>query len=96
MKLYRTQTKRLPWITADLIREDSRDQAAAWTGWVLGPGQSAVIADVSGDWTSPIDTRMSELGGVVHRRDKSAVEDDGWYRYPYNYYLYPYEYVPGP
>src|SRR5712675_1923835 len=45
-------------VTADLVRADTRDQAAGETGFVLGAGQSAVIADVSEDWTSPIDTRM--------------------------------------
>jgi uncharacterized membrane protein len=82
--------------TADLVRADTRDQAAAETGLVLDVGQSAVIADVSEDWTQPIDTRMSKLGGTVFRRAKSAVEDDKWYdyAYPYDYYLYPYEYIP--
>ena len=83
-------------VTADVVRADTREQAAAETGFVLGVGQSAVIADVSEDWTTPIDTRMSKLGGVVYRRAKSAVEDDKWYDYdyPYDYYLYPYEYIP--
>ncbi len=80
----------------DLSRADTRDEAAGETRLVLGAGQSAVIADVSEDWTSPIDTRMHELGGVVHRRPHSEVEDDVWFRgtYPYDYYLYPYEYIP--
>ena len=84
--------------TTDLVRADNRQQAADETRFILGYGQSAVIADVSEDWTSPIDTRMRELGGTVHRRAKSTVEDDGWlndpYFYPYDYYLYPYEYIP--
>ncbi|HWN98409.1 MAG TPA: hypothetical protein VNS63_03980 [Blastocatellia bacterium] len=42
-------------VAADLGRADTRDQAAGETGFVLGAGQSAVIADVSEDWTSPID-----------------------------------------
>src|SRR6478609_10705545 len=33
-------------VTADLARADTRDQAASETGFVLGAGQSAVIADV--------------------------------------------------
>jgi len=85
-------------LIADAGRADTRDEAAAETGFVLGYGQSAVIADVSEDWTSPIDTRMGDLGGVVYRRAKSAVEDNVWYDdpglYPYDYYLYPYEYIP--
>ena len=76
----------------DLSREDTRDEVARETRLVVGKGESAVIADVSEDWTSPIDTRMRELGGVVHRRPRSDVENDIWY--PSDDYLYPYEYIP--
>ena len=77
-------------VTADLARADTRDQAADETRFVLGAGQSAVIADVSEDWTSPIDTRMRSLGGIVYRRARSDMEDDVWF----DDYLYPYEYIP--
>ena len=76
----------------DLDRVDTRKQALDETRFVLGIGQSAVIADVSEDWTSPIDTRMSSLGGKVYRRAKSDLENDAWW--DYRAYLYPYEYVP--
>jgi len=90
---------------ADLNRADTRDESRYETAWVLGAGQSAVIADVSEDSTFPIDERMRRLGGTVHRREWSAVRDDKWfddrslypydgYLSPYDYYLYPYEYVP--
>jgi hypothetical protein len=36
-------------VIADAVRADSCDQAAKETGFVLGIGQSAVIADVSED-----------------------------------------------
>ena len=86
--------------TTDLVRADTRDQAATVTRLLLRAGQSAVVADVNEDWTSAIDTRMRELGGTVHRRSWSDVRDDAWwsddgYLYPYGYYLYPYEYIPG-
>jgi uncharacterized membrane protein len=83
-------------VIADVFRADTRDQATAETGLVLGVGQSAVIADVSEDWTSPIDTRMRDLGGIVYRRAWSTVRDDPWFNdyYPPSYYLYPYEYIP--
>jgi uncharacterized membrane protein len=77
-------------VTTDLARADTRDQAADETRFVLGAGQSAVIADVSEDWTSPIDTRMRSLGGIVYRRARSDMEDDVWF----DDYLYPYEYIP--
>lgn len=79
----------------DLSRADTREQAMDETRFVLGIGQSAVIADVSEDWTAPIDTRMKELGGKVFRRSKDALEDDAWYdAYLPDIYLYPYEYIP--
>jgi hypothetical protein len=72
--------------------------ALADTGLSLGYGQSAIIADANEDWTSPIDTRMTDLGGTVYRRAWSDVQSDVWfgedYLYPYDYYLYPYEYIP--
>jgi uncharacterized membrane protein len=83
-------------VAADLDRADTRDQAAGETGFVLDAGQSAVIANVSEDSTSPIDTRMRNLGGTVYRRAKSDLEDDVWFDDYYipGSYLYPYEYIP--
>jgi uncharacterized membrane protein len=82
-------------VAVDLDRADTREQAAGETRLVLGLGQSAVIADVSEDWTSPIDTRMRKLGGVVYRRSRSALQDDAWYdEFIPDSYLYPYEYIP--
>jgi len=84
-------------LVADAGRADTHYEAARETGFVLGDGQSAVIADVSEDWTAPIDDKMRSLGGTVYRRAKSVVEDDVWYDdgyYPYDSYLYPYEYIP--
>ena len=76
----------------DLGRADTRNNALDDTRFVLGIGQSAVIADVTEDWTSPVDDRMRELGGSVYRRAKSDVRDDNpWF---YDNYFYPYEYVP--
>jgi len=78
---------------ADLARADTRDQASLETAYVLRTGQSAVIADVSEESTSPIDTRMRDLGGIVYRRARSDVHQDVWFD-DYDPYLYPYEYVP--
>src|SRR5271165_5397567 len=55
-------------VAADLDRADTRSQALDETRLVLGKGQSAVIADVSEEWTAPVDDRMRALGGKVHRR----------------------------
>jgi uncharacterized membrane protein len=82
-------------VAADLDRAATRAQAADETRFVLGIGQSAVIADVSEDWTAAIDTRMRKLGGLVHRRSRSALQDDEWYdEFIPDSYLYPYEYIP--
>jgi hypothetical protein len=37
------------------VGKATRQQAADETNFVLGPRQSAVIADVSEDWTTPVD-----------------------------------------
>jgi len=81
----------------DLDRSDTRQQAVTETGFVLGRGQSAVIADVTEDWNAALETRMKGLGGTVHRRSRSSLQDDAAVAdgfYPCDDYLYPYEYVP--
>ena len=42
----------------------------------LKPGKYALVADVSEEWVTPVDTRMEELGGVVYRTACSAVEHE--------------------
>jgi uncharacterized membrane protein len=81
----------------DLERSDTREQSVVETGYVLGRGKSAVIADVSEDWMPHLDDRMKSLGGTVHRRSRSSLRNedriqDGFF--PYYDYLYPYEYIP--
>ncbi len=41
----------------------------------LAPGKFAVVADISEDRLTPLDTRMEETGGVVFRQPRSAVVD---------------------
>ena len=48
------------------------DEVAA----TLSPGKCAVIADVSEEWVTPVDTRMEALGGTVFRKARKNVEDD--------------------
>lgn len=40
----------------------------------LAPGKFAVVADVSEDWVTPLDTHMGELGGQVFRTTRHDVE----------------------
>ena len=42
---------------------------------VLLPGRVAVVAQVDEEWTTPVDTRMEPLGGIVFRRALSDVQD---------------------
>ncbi len=82
-------------LIADADRADVESEAGLETGFVVKPGQHAVIADVSEDWTTPINERMKRLGGTVYRRSRDAIRDAAWSGpYPYDNYLYPYEYRP--
>jgi uncharacterized membrane protein len=42
----------------------------------LTPGKCAVIADISEEWETPVDTRMEALSGTVLRTPKTVVEQD--------------------
>jgi len=42
---------------------------------VLLPGKVAVVAAIDEDWTTPVDTRMEPIGGIVFRRALSTVKD---------------------
>ena len=42
----------------------------------LVPGKCAVVADVSEEWVTPVDTRMEGLGGVVFRAARTNVQDE--------------------
>jgi uncharacterized membrane protein len=81
-------------LTADAIKSGEHEQAAYESGFVLNPGQSAVVAEVSEDWTTPIDTEMTRLGGIVFRRPKGTVLNDSFNDDYYANYLYPYDYDP--
>ncbi|NJO32121.1 MAG: DUF1269 domain-containing protein [Rhodospirillales bacterium] len=42
----------------------------------LTAGKAAVLADVEESWTTPVDTRLHEHGGIVFRRLRSEVVED--------------------
>jgi uncharacterized membrane protein len=46
----------------------------------LTPGKWAIVADISEDWVTPVDTRMEALGGTVFRVTRENVEDDQYAR----------------
>ncbi len=41
----------------------------------LTPGKFAIVAEIQEEWTTPVDTRMETIGGIVFRRALSEVED---------------------
>jgi uncharacterized membrane protein len=53
------------------VGEDFVDDVAT----SLTPNKVAVIAEVEEYWTTPVDTRMQALGGIVHRRSLTEVQD---------------------
>jgi uncharacterized membrane protein len=42
----------------------------------LNPGKCAVIAEISEEWITPVDTRMEAVGGTVFREAREAVEEE--------------------
>jgi hypothetical protein len=40
----------------------------------LVPNKVAVVAEIEEDWTTPVDTRMEAIGGIVFRRALSEVQ----------------------
>ena len=81
-------------VTADVVKASEHEQAAYEGGFVLPRGKSAVIAEVSEQWTTPIDSLASRLGGSVYRRSKDDITHDMWFDSDYPEYLYPYDYEP--
>jgi uncharacterized membrane protein len=43
---------------------------------MVTPGKYAVVADISEEWVTPVDTRMEVLNGVVFRTTRSAFEEE--------------------
>ena len=54
------------------VNADFLDDVSA----VLTPGKCAVVADVSEEWVTPVDSRIEAVGGVVFRSLRTTVEDD--------------------
>lgn len=53
------------------VSEDYLDDVAR----ALTPNKVALVAQVDEDWTTPLDTRMEAIGGIVFRRALSDVQD---------------------
>ena len=81
-------------VTADAVTETRRDAAAEEGFFVLTSGQSAVVAEISEDWTSILDEAMAPIGGAIYRRMTTAATHAAFGPNYYNDYLYPYYYEP--
>jgi uncharacterized membrane protein len=58
----------------DLVHAGVTDEFVDDVNTAMTAGKFAVVADVSEDWVTPLDTRMEEIGGVVFRRTRSEVK----------------------
>jgi uncharacterized membrane protein len=76
--------------TADAVTETRRENATAESFFTLKHGQSAVVAEISEDWTSVLDEAMKPLGGTIYRRMNTAATNAAFGANYYNDYLYPY------
>ena len=81
-------------VTADAVKEDRRENAADESFFTLKHGQSAVVAEVTEDWSSILDNAMTPLGGTIYRRENNAQTNAAFGNRYYNDYLYPYYYEP--
>ena len=60
-------------MTGDLLNAGVGDDFIDDVSKVLLPTKVAVVAEIEEDWTTPVDTRMESIGGVVFRRALSDV-----------------------
>jgi uncharacterized membrane protein len=80
--------------TADVVTETRRETAAYESFFTLKQGQSAVVAEISEDWTQVLDDAMRPMGGTIHRRMNNAATNAAFGENYYGGYLYPYYYEP--
>ena len=80
--------------TADAVKENRRETAAGEAFFTLKHGQSAMVAEISEDYTAILDDAMRPLGGTIYRRLNTAATNAAFGANYYNSYLYPYYYTP--
>ena len=59
---------------ADLNNAGVGEDFIADVSKLLVPNKVAVVAEINEDWTTPVDTRMEAIGGIVFRRALSEVK----------------------
>lgn len=62
-------------VAEDAAKAGVTDEFVKEITTALTPGKAAVVADISEEWMTPLDTRMEQLGGVVFRRPRTLVKD---------------------
>jgi uncharacterized membrane protein len=60
--------------TGDLYRSGVSAEFVDNVSAILTPGKYAVVADISEEWTTPLDIKMEKLGGLVFRTARLDVE----------------------
>ena len=60
---------------ADLMVAGVGSDFLAEVSNVLTPGKYAIVADISEEWVTPVDTRMEALNGFVFRTAKQSFEE---------------------
>lgn len=64
----------------DMYRAEVNDDFLNEVSAKLTPGKWAIVADISEEWVTPVDTRMEALDGTVFRITRENVEDDQYAR----------------
>lgn len=62
--------------TSDLYRSGVSADFVDDVSILLTPGKYAVVADISEEWTTPLDVKMEQLDGLVFRTTRLDVEAD--------------------
>jgi uncharacterized membrane protein len=63
-------------MVTDLYVAGVDEDFLADTSAALAPGTFAVIADVSEEWVTPVDSKMEALGGIVFRTPRQHFEEE--------------------
>lgn len=61
---------------SDLFVAGVQTDFLAEVSGALTSGMHAVVADISEEWITPVDTRMEALGGIVFRTSRKSFEDE--------------------
>ncbi|HTR39063.1 MAG TPA: DUF1269 domain-containing protein [Bryobacteraceae bacterium] len=63
-------------VFADICRTGVNDEFLTSVLHSLSPGKSALLADISEEWVTPVDVRMEALGGVVYRTTREHAKQE--------------------